>query len=221
MRHILWLSAVAACTPKGAHPHDMSEAAHEAQAEQHDASAAAAESQYNPSLTTTQTRCHPTKGGRQCWTSTTNPTDEWLRLAEQERKAAEAHRAASTALVAAENEACAGLDPEERDISPFEHTADIVSVTPHGGPVPDGATVVFALVPDLSREWLQQAVDWHLARAAALGHEMPEMPNCPLVPKGAKARVDETAAGLAVTVTSDDPRTAADIVARAQHLVAP
>ncbi|HZJ67779.1 MAG TPA: hypothetical protein VFD36_29955 [Kofleriaceae bacterium] len=70
------------------------------------------------------------------------------------------------------------------------------------------------------RETLQQEVDCHLARAAVLGHELPEMPDCPLVPKGAEARVSATAQGLAVVVRADDLTAAADIVARAERLKA-
>lgn len=63
-------------------------------------------------------------------------------------------------------------------------------------------------------------VDCHLARNAALGHDVPEMPDCPLVPKGASARVQESAGGLRVEVRSDDLSAAADILARARRLVA-
>lgn len=36
------------------------------------------------------------------------------------------------------------------------------------------------------RDWLERAISCHLARNAALGHEVPAMPDCPLVPRGAR-----------------------------------
>jgi hypothetical protein len=58
----------------------------------------------------------------------------------------------------------------------------------------------------------------HLARNAAVGHEMPEMPDCPLVPKGASATVASTGSGFAVTIQSEDEGAAEDILARARRL---
>ena len=137
------------------------------------------------------------------------------------------HRAASQALVAAEAAACAGIADADRDTSPFEHVEDIASVTPlteshSAGKATTqeivGAIVEFRAVPGLTAEWLQRMVDCHIARNAALGHDVPEMPDCPLVPKGASAQVASTGAGFSVAIRSDDPASAKDILARAQRL---
>jgi hypothetical protein len=81
-----------------------------------------------------------------------------------------------------------------------------------------GVRVMFQPVPGLTAEKLQRQVECHLARAAVLGHDLPEMPDCPLVPKGAEARVSTTAQGLAVVVRADDLTAAADIASRAERL---
>ena len=65
-----------------------------------------------------------------------------------------------------------------------------------------GAIVEFRAVPGLTAEWLQRMVDCHIARNAALGHDVPEMPDCPLVPKGASAQVASTGAGFSVAIRS-------------------
>lgn len=211
----------------GARPHDMGAAEHEQTAAEHDAEAAAEAAKYDPAATETHRRCGGGKGAHPCWTSTTNPTDGYLRDAEAHRKMAEEHRAASAALRTAEESACVGLEPEDRDESPFEaHAADIASVEPitvhRGGKQPDdhlvGTVVTLRAVEGLTPEWLQRVVDCHLARNAAVGHEMPEMPSCPLVPKGASAAVTSTGSGFAVTIRSDDEQAAADILARARRL---
>ncbi|MCI0570459.1 MAG: hypothetical protein L0Y66_06885 [Myxococcaceae bacterium] len=114
-------------------------------------------------------------------------------------------------------------------MSPFEHVEDIASVEeliirtggPKVGPTAKlvGATVTFRAVPGMTAEWLQRVVDCHLARNAALGHVVPEMPDCPLVPKGVQAQVRSTGSGFAVEIRSDDPATAREILSRAQRLL--
>jgi hypothetical protein len=81
-----------------------------------------------------------------------------------------------------------------------------------------GASIVLRAVPGLTAEWLQRLVDCHLARNAALGHDVPEMPDCPLVPRGVSARVRSVGNGFAVDVRSEDPDVAADVLARARRL---
>ena len=52
------------------------------------------------------------------------------------------------------------------------------------------------------------------------GHDVPEMPNCPLVPLGAQAVVRSAEdGGLVVDIRSDEPDAARDILGRAQRLV--
>lgn len=139
------------------------------------------------------------------------------------------HRAAAQALRDAEARACAGIDEADRDASPFEHEGDIASVArlteaaPAGHASAEhlvGATVVFRAVRGLTAEWLQREIDCHLARNDAVGHDMPEMPNCPLVP-ALSAQVRSTGDGFAVDIRGGDDAAAAEILRRAETLVAP
>lgn len=211
----------------------MGEAEHEAAATQQEEATTAHEAEYDPSAKEAHTQCTPSSGmtrwGGACWTSVTNPTEEHLKRAEKARKAAEAHREAAASLAAAEETACKGIAPDDRDMSPFEHPEDIASVEPHvrtrgggkGGRVTtvNGATVTFLAVPGMTAEWLQRVVDCHLTRNAALGHDVPEMPDCPLVPKGAEAKVSSTGTGFAVDIWADEAETGDEILARARRLV--
>lgn len=224
--------ALAGCasTP-GAKPQDMSKAEHEQAATQHEGQAAPHAGAYNPNATVTKETC----GGRGksayggCWTSVTNPTAQHQEDAEKHRKMAADHRAAAQALSAAEAQSCAGISEMDRDMSPFDHREDITNVTPHVVPTPAGAKsqvsttrgadVTFRAVQGMTAEWLQRIVDCHLARNASLGFEMPEMPYCPLAVKGARAKVVSTGNGFTVTVESDDPTSAKEILRRAQALV--
>lgn len=222
---MILFSACASTTP-GAHPHDMSAAQHERAADQQVAAADSEAAQYDPGARAVVEGCGP--GDKVCWLSKRNPTAKHRDLAEQHRRAAADHRAASAALRNAEEKACTGIDADDRDISPFERTEDIASIEPlierrGGGRIPvrevtAGVRVVFQRVPGLTAELLQREVDCHLARNAVLGHALPEMPDCPLVPKGAEAHVRATGNSFVVEVRSDDPASSADIVARAERL---
>jgi hypothetical protein len=222
----------AACggtTSRGAKPHDMSAAQHEREAQAHAGTAEEHAGQYDPQAATTQKQCGPgSHGPGVCWTSINNPTEQHLQAAEEHRRHAAEHRAASAALREAEARACAGIPPDDRDISPFDHTEDIAAIAPLterlGTSATDtsertaGAVVTFRAVPGMTSEWLQRIVDCHLARNASLGHAVPEMPDCPLVPRGAQARVRSTGDGFAVEIRSDDNATAREILARAKRL---
>jgi hypothetical protein len=222
---IILLAACTSTTP-GARPHDMSAAQHEREADQEASAANREAAAYNPRARAVVEGCGP--NDKVCWLSKRNPTAKHRDLAEQHRRAAADHRAASGALRQAEDKACTGVDADDRDISPFERTEDIAGIEPlverHGGgrtPVRDvtaGVRVLFQPVPGLTVELLQREIDCHLARNAVLGHDLPEMPDCPLVPKGADARVRAAEKGLVVEVRSDDSSSAAEIVARAQRL---
>jgi hypothetical protein len=143
-------------------------------------------------------------------------------IAEEESEAmvdkhvATERRAASEALRGAEARTCAGLADEDRDTSPFEHPEDIVSVDT----TERGAVITLRGGARRTLGWLEHIVDCHLARDAALGNDLAAMPDCPLVPAGVTARVTETDAGFAVTVSSDDPVVAAEVRRRARALVA-
>jgi hypothetical protein len=64
----------------------------------------------------------------------------------------------------------------------------------------------------------QRIVDCHIARNNSLGNNMPEMAYCPLVPKGVSAKVSSTGNGFAVTIQSNDPASAQEVLRRAQAL---
>ena len=231
MKTTLAMFLLAACTSTtpGARPHDMSAAHHESEAEREAEAADRDAAKYDPNARAIVQGCGPYDDV--CWRSKRNPTAEYQRMAEEHRRAAAQHRSASAALRDTEAKACVGMAEDDRDISPFERTADIASIEPvteerWAGTgrvrrtVTAGVRVVFHPVPGLTAEKLQREVDCHLARASVLGHDLPEMPDCPLVPKGAEARVSATAQGLAVIVRADDLNAAADIVARAERLKA-
>lgn len=208
----------------GTKPHDMSEAQHEAMAKQEEQAGEAHAEQHDPAAQQTEKTCAG-KGG--CWTSVSNPTAQHSTDAERHRDLAKKHRAASAALASAEASACAGISEDDRDISPFYHREDIQSVSLYSENVRSGkgavskvvgATVVFRAVPGMTAEWLQRVVDCHLARAAAVGHEMPEMDYCPLELKGVKAKVTSAGNGFAVNISAEDDKTVEEIKKRALAL---
>lgn len=215
---------VACASDRRTQPHDATAPEHRAMAER-EQRAAAEHDEARRSAAGPHYARRPC--GRGCWTSDVNPTARHARDAERHRELAAKHRAASSALVEAERAACAGVESRDRDVSPFYHREDVSSVTVLSRPLPlgrqahektIGARIVFRAAPGMTAEWLQRVVDCHVARAAALGHAMPEMDYCPLVLPGVKASVTATRGGFAVDVTSDDARTAREIVRRARAL---
>jgi hypothetical protein len=227
---LLLLISCSSSTP-GARPHDMSAARHEQTARDEEQAATAHGGAYDPAARTERKECRSTMPRPPiCWTTVENPTADHLRAAEEHRRRAADHRAASAALRNAEAHACAGIADDDRDTSPFDRTEDIVGVTPlkeePGGDRSSGvlsrvrmagAVVTFRARPGMTAEWLQRIVDCHLARNTALGHVVPEMPDCPLVPKGISARVTSTGNGFAVAIRSDDPEVAREVLDRAQR----
>lgn len=220
-------SAVGCATTPGAEPQDMSAELHEREARAHQAEAQDHEARFDPNVS-----CLTTKGEARavCWSPVQNPTEVHTRVEAQHARAAAAHEGAAKALRDAEANACAGISPEDRAISPFERTGDVASVEPLVLPAANapnqlpnertvGAVVTFRAVPGLTAEWLQRAIDCHLARNAALGHEVPEMPNCPLVPKGVTARVVSSGARFAVQIKADEPATAREVLERARRVL--
>jgi hypothetical protein len=215
---------LACAADPGTKPHDMSSTQHEGMAKAEEQEAQGHAAQHEPGATASSTTCSG-KGG--CWTSVSNPTAEHAEHAKHHRELAQKHRQASSALAEAEARVCAGLSEEDRDMSPFHHREDIESVSPlieelgsgKGVAKKDvGATIVFRAVPGLTAEWLQRVIDCHLARAASMGHAMPEMSYCPLVPKGVKAKVESAGNGFSVRVSGDDAATIAEIKKRAAAL---
>lgn len=235
----LGVMACATTTTPGAQPHDMSAEQHREEAASHAATADEHAAKYDSNLDSTRNRCRSRAGGNVgtgadlaenfdiCWTSITNPTATHLREAAEHRRHAADHRAASAALVDAEGRACTGVSPHDRDLSPFERVDDIASVeawterlgtAKAGSEKTVGAVIVFRAVPGMTEEALGRLVACHLARNASLGHVAPEMPNCPLVPKGAEAKVSTSEAGVSVAIRSEDPAVAEEILARAKRL---
>lgn len=219
MSALLTASLTACGGSTGTHPHDSS-------AHRHDEAAVGEERE-----STREEPCGAASAGaaaRQvdvpCWTAL-DPAE-----VARHREAAAAHRAAAQALRDAEASSCAGIDEADRDISPFDHRADLLRVAPledavAGGPdaAPRvvGARIVFRATPGLTAQWLQREVDCHLARNAALGHEVPEMDYCPLVPRGASAQVTALGDGFAVDVRGDSAASIEQIVDRANRLLGP
>lgn len=233
-RVMILMCVAAGCqsTP-GAEPHDMSVAAHLAEASGHEAEATHHRAMYAPDASVTRERCPANAtlvSQSVCWTSVGNPTADHLREAERHRQMAADHRAASQVLRDAEASACVGVSDVDRDMSPFEHRDDIASVTPLIEHVTSaremrsrtaGVVVTFRALPGLTAEWLQRVVNCHLARNAALGHHVPEMPDCPLVPNGVSAAVTSTGDGFAVEIRADDAAVLEEIQRRARTLTAP
>jgi len=204
----LWL---AACAP-AVQVHGAGAAQHDRAAAQEEQAASDHEKQYRPdAIKAACSSPGERPAGVVCWASASNPTEQHLRESERHRALAAAHRAASSALRAAEATACAGVAPQDRDMSPFAHRQDIMQaeplLTPSGSKSPPrqvGVTVVFRAVPGLTSEWLQRLIDCHIARNAVLGHDAPEMTYCPLAVRGVTAHVSAAHGGYAVMLRADE-----------------
>ena len=215
---------VMGCHARGTDPHAMGAGEHEAHAQhetelarQHDAQAHEA----------TGGSCDRARFGP-CWTT----SEEHAHASERHRELAARHRAASTVLRQAESNSCVGIADDDRETSPFSHRADIRSVEAIEESFPKGndrvtsrlagARITFRAVPGMTAQWLQRDVDCHLARNAAIGHASAseDMPDCPLTLAGVHATASSTADGVVVAITSEDPAIAAEILRRAQKLVA-
>lgn len=158
-----------------------------------------------------------------CWTR--SDTEEAHRdMAQRHRRLAAAHAEEAEALKAAEAKACVGVAQEDRDISPFLRAADITGVEMLDPSTAEDETtipvvrVTFGNVSGLDVANLQRLIDCHLARNAALGHDVPEMDYCPLVPSGVKATVATGGQQLTVTIAADEA-TVGEVRGRAQKLV--
>jgi len=133
-------------------------------------------------------------------------------------------RASSDALRNAEIRACAGVSPEDRDTSPFEHAGEVNSILPlysQGSSANQliGATVTIQLASDMTAERFQRLMDCSLARNTALGRVASDALDCPILPKGAQATVSPAPGGtLAVEIRSSDLTTARGILACSQRL---
>jgi len=208
---------------QGPEPHDMSVAQHEATADREEAAAGELAPR---SGAVTPTECDP---ATICWSARQNPTADQVAAAKEHRERAAAHRAAAQKLRDAEGASCAGLSEADRDSSPFYYRQDIAWVKEIDKELRMGKTVLFRTVgarafirpvPGLTAEWLQRIVDCHIARAAAVGHDMPEMSYCPLVLREVTASVSSAGNGFIIEVQSNDPKVVEEIVRRMNALVA-
>ena len=151
--------------------------------------------------------------GAPCWSALANPgvAQEYEQAEKQERFAAD-HRARVKELHDAELQSCRDVSEYDQTVSPFAHLRDIRSVAPITGDAGrlQGMVVSFKEVRGLTVESVQRIVRCHLARNAALGHDVPEMVNCPLV-----SRVHATVFGdegaVAVRITADDDAAAREL----------
>jgi hypothetical protein len=200
---------------RGANPYDMSVAHHEAAAQQEEHAAVLQEAKYDPDATVSTTRCRADPFGQNnCWESVENPTEKYREQAALHRKRAKDHLAAAVALLAAEQEACAGLPPETGATGPL--TAEsVASVQLLAG---EGAAIRLRSDPQVSVAKLEQAVACHRAHMASLGFVGASMKDCPLALEKADTDVSSSEGGPIVTVTAEDPKVARAIIARAQAL---
>jgi hypothetical protein len=209
----------------------MSVEQHQSAARSDDQQASAEQSLYNPHAHAFHEMC---SGGtahseviEPCWTEDVNPTERHLREAEHLRNAAAHHRTLSNALAAAEAQACVGVSEHDRDVGPLSHPGDILAVEEiapndnghrEGGVNIIGYRVVYRPVQGLTVHNMQRLVDCHMARVAAMGYDVPEMNDCPLVAQGIRAQVVETPAGIAIDLVTRDLATLRDLRARAERL---
>ena len=218
------------CGAAGTAPHDMSVTDHQAAASQEEQEATTHAEHRHAETPSRRGYCPQRRTERRvCWSDVVRANEEHERRAREHREMAERHRAAAAALVQAEAKACTGIDELDRDMSPFAHREDTerayqlqeTTVDAQGRYqlVTVGAEVVFRPVPGLTVEWLQRLVDCHLARNAALGHDVPEMEYCPLVPKGVSATVTAAGDGFVVKIRGQDESAGQEILRRALALV--
>lgn len=209
-------------------PNHQSAAAEEQAASEHERAAAVLERQAANSPG--EWRCGPWSSGDPdeiCWTSpreSSASAHELMRASEQLAAAAE-HRRVSAALRDAEVKACSGISAADMADSPFAHKADIVQVEVIQGSFADGtvrpvgARVRFHEIEHLSGPVLEHLIACHIARDDAMGHDVPEMSYCPLVPRGAWATVEVIPHGYIVEIRSNDAAGVREIVKRATALM--
>jgi hypothetical protein len=162
------------------------------------------------------------------WTSFRNPTRKQLEQAAKYRADAERHRSASQALRDAEANACVGVPPADRDVSPFFHVEDIVRVdkvsVDSSHDVLTGAKVLFRPLPGMTPALLQKMLDCHLARNAVVGYGTARAEGSPLAAPGLIVFVHAVADGLAVDVRPSESEgsrilsESVNVLIRAKHL---
>ncbi len=198
--------AAGCVTTPGARPHEMSAAGHESVARAEEARAA------------------------QLAASPAPTTGDGRREAERHRRMAADHLAAAQALREAEAVACAGIAERARDASPLLRQ-DVEKVEPlreaprrgpsssygPGSPGLAGGVVTLRAAPGVTAEWLQRAIDCHIARAA-LVRDDPAMADCPLALPGVTARVRSAGSRFLVEVRASEATAAGEVWRRARNL---
>lgn len=195
----------------------------EQEAAQHEAMAGRPEARVPPDHCVTPLDDVSTTGGeplvvrRPCWTGLLLPDLQHRREAARLREQAARHRERAEALLRMEREACTGLDQDAIDHSPFFHGEDILEVEPYtvAGEL-RGARVRFREVPGLTVAWMRDAIRCHQARAAVMGYSDTFQPYCPLMIEGVSARVEDTPAGILVTLQARDAGAARAVLDRAR-----
>ena len=211
--------ALVACAPgRRVTAHDGSVAEHERAAEYNDELAAT-----HADAAAKAEPCGDAPGIYEiCWTRSDTPSAHTA-MAQRHRQWAEVHRRAAEELREAEAAACEGVTEGDRDTSPFQRTADIAQVEVLRGETGDDpslvpvARVTFRDVARMDAERLDHILGCHIARNAALGHEVPHMNDCPLVPKGVHAATASTPTGVVVTISAPQA-SLVEVTSRAEAL---
>lgn len=200
---------------------------HDALAAHNDQAAAKQAAKYDPAARQEKYRCtgRTAREGidvEVCWSSEVNPTADHLKKAQRYHALAEEQRAASEKLRQAEQTACTGVSELDKTMSPFSHPEDVDNVVPLKSTAarPEGALITFRATEGMTAPRLEKLVNCQLARNACLENAAQEMAYCPLVLKNVKATVAPTAGGLfSVSIRSDDPSIAQEVLRRAEALV--
>jgi hypothetical protein len=215
----------AGCSQSTAKPADVPEVGvreNEQAAKQHEQSAAehrAAAGSYGG----LQAAC---QDNAPCWSALATQAGREQEQSDRQLKLAAEHRAKAKGLRDAEQRSCSGVSDYDRAVSPFFHQKDIADVAPiidssaeAKGRRVQGITVTFRAVEGLTAERLQKIADCHIARNTALGHDVPELHDCPLVPK-VTALVTSGPKGLQISIRGQDSA-AVDEVIRCSRVIEP
>lgn len=205
MRHLLWISFLAACGGP-VKPHSISVASDQVSADNHKCGAYA--------IRTGET----TKDGEPitlwmpCWDYAKDSTRYQVNVDESTTKR----------LAQAERTQCIGLAPAALERSPFVQDNAIDEIVPHrSGATIHGAHIVFKPIPGLTVSWMRRAIACHQARWRTLGQPASYLAGDPTLVEGATVSVTEVDDHIVVLVASDTPASARMALERAQELKAP
>lgn len=198
----LGMTTLVACGAPHVEAQDMSAAEHRERARQHDSSATAHESQYDP---TAERTVNVPDSSFSYSVDTYNPTKYHLTKAGEDREHAAAHRKAARGLETFEDQQCGQLPPEVRQVCPLIGQIGALSE------LEDGVRIVPA--SGVNADAMLAHMQCHVSYAATTGFE--GMDACPLYVKGATVERDDDA----ITITAEDEGTAVAIRRRTEtHL---